>query len=121
MRKQFSIFCWAGLYDVTAAQHDAHRLHGWRDGAGLGIDAVGIHAERAANGKNVDGLHGLYRQALFVQKLLELPPARAGLDVYALVSFVQDNAIEIPEIKNQPTMRKSLPAHAVLLTRAGNF
>ena len=79
---------------------------------------MSIHAERATHTENVDGLHGFHRQALRIEELLQLPPARAALDIHHPMLFIQANGIEVSQIEYQSSVSESLATHAVLLSRA---
>ena len=56
---------------------------------------MAVDAERPAHAEDVDGLHGLHRQAFFVEELLKLPPTSSGLDVDRPVRFVELDLVEI--------------------------
>ena len=90
-------------------------------GTGIVRDAVGVDAQRAAHGENIDGLHGFDGEALRVQEELHLLPGGAGLDVQDLVLFVEAKLVEAAHVEDHAVLDEALAAHAVTLAGGGDF
>ena len=98
--EQLLVLRWARRHHASIAQHHTHFSYGRRNRARHRIDSVGIYAQRSAHAEDIDRLHGLHRETLFVQLALQLPPPRAGLKIRDVVLLVHVDPVKIPQIQH---------------------
>src|SRR4051794_8444808 len=112
MPKQISILGGAGVNHFAVAEHYSHATNCWCNLARCRIDSVSIYTKRPTNAEDIDRLHGLHRQPLFIEQLLHLPPTSPRLHIDRLVPLVEAYVTEIMKVEHQPAMSKRLAAHA---------
>ena len=86
------------------------------DAARIVGDAMRVHTERPADGKDIDGLHGFDR-VFRMQEILNIMPGRAALHGDDLLSFVQLDLIKAFHIQYEIIFIKGMSAHTVLDAR----
>jgi hypothetical protein len=59
----------------------------------------------------------LYGKAIAVGQVLDLSPSRPTLHAYDLALAIEGNLVEPAHVENEAASRKSLPSHAVTLSR----
>jgi hypothetical protein len=106
------IFRPADLPDGAVGEHDAHRPNRAAHRSGQMVHAVRVDRDRAADRKDVGGLHGANRK-LRMDSGLDVVPGGAAFHGQDFFLLVDRHAIERAHVEDEPARRERLSAHAV--------
>src|SRR5947207_8274691 len=117
--KQFGIFRRAAILDLAIAEQDSKRTNRRGHLPRIVSDSVRVYAERTAHREDIDGLHGLHRKPLRIEKQLQLLPSCTALHVQDFLFLVKPHLIEAAHVEDESVLDEGVAAHAVPRTGGG--